>query len=626
MGVGKAHRRQAGWRASASSVALLAGAALICLQTASALNTTSAVNASCAGMESITKFTHSSGFGNQTFKMAVHIESPFVFYNLEATREEDLFSGLTIDIARLLEKELNCKFEFIVGNLLEPELPQGALAAIGQIVPCPPGATCPVARAQVAGGAIHISSAGGNEVHFSLPFYDTGYVLVVQTPVRAPNMWSFFLPFHFSLWVAVMIEVVIVATACWLMEAPVCSIFRDTDVVDGFFYGWWDSLYWSVTVLLQTAEKAPRTWGGKMVLVAHGWFMLILIASYTANLASFLTAAEAVPILSSWSDIVNSKGGFKLALPRGASHEDFIKVEQEHYPDANFKIEWTNTWEEAFEQVRNGTADVTFHDEPVAQEFILRSGWQCELIEVGKTFNSFGYGFAFNYDSTNFIAYSQAIVLLKETGLIDQLLSKYKIGPMDSGITDSCSIEGSDQDQMSWDEMQGLMIMVGGIILIGFAVNAIERLLHGKQVLMCCPAEEAEEGKEVALPNNSKFSRRSASELAEKVAENQRDEDKQALASALRAGVRAGVIEAIMKVAKDNENKVKMMEGNFNYKKQVEAMLLKGGDEQDRVARWKHQMENGANPGEKALLGKGGPLDLADEQLAEVHQVLAEWL
>jgi len=35
-----------------------------------------------------------------------------------------------------------------------------------------------------------------------------------------------------------------------------------------------------------------------------------------------------------------------------------------------------------FEHVRNGTVHATFHDEPVAQEYILRSGWQCEIIEV----------------------------------------------------------------------------------------------------------------------------------------------------------------------------------------------------------------------------------------------------
>ena len=70
-----------------------------------------------------------------------------------------------------------------------------------------------------------------------------------------PNPWSFFWPFHFSLWVAVAVEMCIVATACWIMEAPACSIFVDTDVVEGYFYGWFDSLYWSITLLLQTPDK-----------------------------------------------------------------------------------------------------------------------------------------------------------------------------------------------------------------------------------------------------------------------------------------------------------------------------------------------------------------------------------
>jgi ABC-type amino acid transport substrate-binding protein len=333
----------------------------------------------CSGEMSITQYVHDpesgqGGFGNMTFTMSVHLESPFVYYNPEPQNEDDLLMGLTIDIARLLEAELNCKFNFIIGDLSDPGTPNGALAAIGQI----PGG--PRARAQVAGGALHISVNNSRAVHFSLPYFDTGYILVIQTPEQEANWWGFTLPFHFTLWVAVGVEILIVAIACWLMEAPSCSIFEETDVVQGLFLGFFDSLYWSVTLLLQTPDKAPRTWGGKMVLVAHGWFMLIVIASYTANLASFLTAAEAVPILNSWSDVVESKGAFRLALPKGMSHEDFIRVEQENNPEAIFNIEWTDTWEEAFEKVRNGTVHATFHDEPVAQDFILKRKWQVPML------------------------------------------------------------------------------------------------------------------------------------------------------------------------------------------------------------------------------------------------------
>lgn len=433
-----------------------------------------------------------------------------------------------------------------------------------------------------------------------------------------------------------------------------------------------------------------------MVLVAHGWFMLIVIASYTANLASFLTAAEAVPILNSWNDVVKSKGAFKLALPRGLTHEGFIASESARYPDARFNILWTDTWEEAFEQVKNGTVHATFHDEPVAQDFIMRSGLQCDMIEVGKTFNGFGYGFAFNYDSTNFIAFSQAIVYLKETGLIDQLLVKYNVGPVESGAADACGLGGgSDTDQMSWDEMAGLMIMVAAIIIVGFIINFVERIAFRKSLCPCCvehmPAghvwerlHEKPTGNEIhnaelaeALrngkfhfseeeldrikkttpelsysdyirvdnvcykpvevydrngdgipdtPKGSKFSRRMAARWCSDVAADQREEDRQALALALRTGVRAGVIEAVMKVAKDNAHKVKISSANSQYKAQVKAMLDRGGDEESKVARWRSQQANGSNPGEKALVGSGGVLDLGDAQLAQVHQVLAEWL
>ena len=70
--------------------------------------------------------------------------------------------------------------------------------------------------------------------------------------------WGFFDPFHSSLWIAIFLEICIVATACWICEAPACSIFVDTDVVEGLVLGWWDSLYWSCTVLLQTPDKVPQ--------------------------------------------------------------------------------------------------------------------------------------------------------------------------------------------------------------------------------------------------------------------------------------------------------------------------------------------------------------------------------
>jgi len=57
-------------------------------------------------------------------------------------------------------------------------------------------------------------------------------------------------------------------------------------------------------------------------------------------------------------------------------------------------------------------------------------------------------------------------VYLKEEGLIDQLLVKYKVGPIDSGASAQCegggvgTREGSEENQMEWSEMSGNILYI----------------------------------------------------------------------------------------------------------------------------------------------------------------------
>jgi hypothetical protein len=154
----------------------------------------------------------------------------------------------------------------------------------------------PPGIADFAGGAIRIASNRSEALQFTLPFYDSGFQLIVQPPPDPINPTGFFDPFHESLWMMVVFEMIVVAIACYYMEAPTCDPpVNDADdlaIVPGKSFGCWDSLYWSLTLLIQIPDKAPCTWGGKVVLIAHGWFMLICVASYTANLANFLTTSN----------------------------------------------------------------------------------------------------------------------------------------------------------------------------------------------------------------------------------------------------------------------------------------------------------------------------------------------
>jgi hypothetical protein len=89
-------------------------------------------------------------------------QPPFVYYNDKPENEDDNLTGLTIDIASLIEIELNCTFKFMVGDPGNPYASRGAIDALKtNTTLIQPGESLPnshqhdLGRADVAGGALH---------------------------------------------------------------------------------------------------------------------------------------------------------------------------------------------------------------------------------------------------------------------------------------------------------------------------------------------------------------------------------------------------------------------------------------------------------------------------------------
>jgi hypothetical protein len=126
----------------------------------------------------------------------------------------------------------------------------------------------------------------------------------VKRPVKTINMLSFVLPFDWSLWLLIFLEITVVGILFGLMESPEITLVedRDSDIIEsqGWFLVFFDTWYWSCTVFTCVIDKAPRTLGAKLVMNAYGFFMLIILASYTSNLASFLTNSDVSPSISGW--------------------------------------------------------------------------------------------------------------------------------------------------------------------------------------------------------------------------------------------------------------------------------------------------------------------------------------
>jgi len=212
--------------------------------------------------------------------------------------------------------------------------------------------------------------------------------------------------------------------------------------------------------------------------------------------------------------------------------------------------------------VEDGVVDATFHDEPMAQRYVneVANSKECRLAETGKIFNSFGYGFAFPFDNPDFIAFSQAIVYLKENGKLRAIMKKYSVGSEGQPkIIDGelCSLEesgGVDEDSFHLYDMGGLLWMTAILIGLAFVINCYERVTHNLAVIpclqpcqdLCCP-----QPKDIADDDSTGYGGGRDPGKWDRDDDDDERLPSSALTLALSEGVRAGILEAIQKIGSD---------------------------------------------------------------------------
>lgn len=124
------------------------------------------------------------------------------------------------------------------------------------------------------------------------------------------------------------------------------------------------------------------------------FFTLIMVSSYTANLAAFLTIENPSPLIESVEDLYGGKveygaklGGSTLAFFRESENEDYRKMYE--YMSQNPQLMTTSN-EEGLEKAKEGK--YAFLMESSSIEYMIQRN--CEVDQVGNKLDEKGYGIA----------------------------------------------------------------------------------------------------------------------------------------------------------------------------------------------------------------------------------------
>nr|KAG5713494.1 hypothetical protein BaRGS_025042 [Batillaria attramentaria] len=457
-------------------------------------------------MNGVDLFPHSTG--NIVLRAVVVMEPPFVFR--EKTPEGFNYSGYSLDVLDRIAKEVG--FTFVVRECDNNEY---GVYSHGEWSGCIGNVMR--GEADVIVGALTVTAEREEVVDFTLPYYDfAGIQILMKKPDTSVSLFYFADVFTLEAWLCLLGVIVLTSFLLFLFErfSPkpedrvVSSGSSDDDSLTPRAFDLKESIWFVIgSVTLAGGGEPPRCLSSRLLVAGFWFFSVVIMSTFTANLAAFLTVSRmgatiaSLDALAAQSDVkysvvrmsnVMAYFEHQAAIERnfyelwknmslgGAGSGSENVVEQNlavwDYPlgdkfgnmwDAMKKTGLLNSTQEGLEKVLGGNfALIT--ESPVIKYLLSQD---CSLTSVGDQFSVRPYAFALKEKSLFTSKFTAAILQLQKERKLESLKRKW----WDDNKV-NCPAESRDQG-LDLSSLTGTFIVMGGGLCLGLIVLAVEFLL-----------------------------------------------------------------------------------------------------------------------------------------------------
>ena len=375
---------------------------------------------------------------NNTFVITTILTPPYTMLveNTKKLEGNARFEGFAIDLAAELAKKLHCNFTIKLVN------PKGRGSRYGEELS--PGVWSGMLGEVMDGTAdlciadMSITTKRASAFTFSMPWMNLGIGILYVNPRSAPpSLLAFLEPFTadvyiYSCFLFVFVTMVIYVLARFSPnqweEPPNCV--KDPEEYENA-YTFLNSFWFTLGALMQQgSDVAPLALCVRFAGGIWFFFALIMIASYTANLAAFLTVETLVEPIKSVEDLEGQeeiwyglgKGGSTSKFFANSDNEVIYKLNQfmtgvhsdEVLVDGN---------DAGVEKVEEMEGKYAFFMESSSIDYIVER--RCNLTKVGSPLDSKGYGIATKQGSPYKPLLDASILKLQEDGSLHRLKTKW---------------------------------------------------------------------------------------------------------------------------------------------------------------------------------------------------------
>ncbi|XP_061316208.1 glutamate receptor ionotropic, kainate 2 isoform X4 [Pezoporus flaviventris] len=419
---------------------------------------------------------------NRSLIVTTILEEPYVMFKKsdKPLYGNDRFEGYCIDLLRELSTILGFSYEI---RLVEDGKYGAQEDASGQWN----GMVRELIdhKADLAVAPLAITYVREKVIDFSKPFMTLGISILYRKPNGTnPGVFSFLNPLSPDIWMYILLAYL--GVSCVLFVIARFSPYEwynphpcnpDSDVVENNFT-LLNSFWFGVGALMQQgSELMPKALSTRIVGGIWWFFTLIIISSYTANLAAFLTVERMESPIDSADDLAKQTKIEYGTVEDGATMTFFKKSKISTYDkmwafmSSRRQSVLVKSNEEGIQRVL--TSDYAFLMESTTIEFVTQRN--CNLTQIGGLIDSKGYGVGTPMGSPYRDKITIAILQLQEEGKLHMMKEKWWRG---NGCPEEESKEAS---ALGVQNIGGIFIVLAAGLVLSVFVAVGEFLYKSKK-------------------------------------------------------------------------------------------------------------------------------------------------
>ncbi|XP_038658263.1 glutamate receptor ionotropic, kainate 1 isoform X3 [Scyliorhinus canicula] len=368
---------------------------------------------------------------NKTLLVTTILEDPYVMHKKsdKPLYGNDRFEGYCLDLLKELSNILGFTYEVKLvtdGKYGAQNEKSEWNGMVGELIEH---------KADLAVAPLTITYVREKVIDFSKPFMTLGISILYRKPNGTnPGVFSFLNPLSPDIWMYVLLACLGVSCVLfviarftpyeWYNPHP-CN--PDSDVVENNFT-LLNSFWFGVGALMQQgSELMPKALSTRIVGGIWWFFTLIIISSYTANLAAFLTVERMDSPIDSADDLAKQTKIEYGAVRDGSTMTFFKKSKISTYEkmwafmNSRKQTALLKNNDEGIQRVL--TTDYALLMESTSIEYVTQRN--CNLTQIGGLIDSKGYGVGTPIGSPYRDKITIAILQLQEEGKLHMMKEKW---------------------------------------------------------------------------------------------------------------------------------------------------------------------------------------------------------